>query len=416
LDTEEVTVLERHRDGLPELVEDTVELKQREGEPDPVRDTLAVLDTEGEEELERHRDGLPELVGDVEEVKHREGLPELVGECELERHNVEVGLPEREPLGDFEGLALAELDRHSEGLPELVLEIVELKHREGLPELVGECELDRHSVEVGLPEREPLGDFEGVALAELDRHSEGLPELVLEIVELKHREGLPELVGECELERHNVEVGLPEREPLGDFEGLALAELDRHSEGLPELVLEIVELKHKEGLPELVGECELDRHSVEVGLPEREPLGDFEGLALAELDRHSEGLPELVLEIVELKHREGLPELVGECELERHSVEVGLSEREPLGDFEGLVLELEERQRVGVGDSEEDVEGDPDTVEHTEGVELGDEERHNVVDCDIVPDTVSDCKEEALTLELRHFEGEKVCVAECDGE
>ena len=57
-----------------------------------------------------------------------------MGECELERQRVEEGLPEREPLEDFEGLPLAELDLHSEGLPELVLDTVELKHGDGLLE------------------------------------------------------------------------------------------------------------------------------------------------------------------------------------------------------------------------------------------------------------------------------------------
>ncbi len=67
-------------------------------------------------------------------------------------------------------------------------------------------------------------------------------------------------------------MGLPEREPLDDKDGLALVELDRHSEGLPELVLDIAELKLDAGLPDLVEECELERQRVEVGLPVREPL------------------------------------------------------------------------------------------------------------------------------------------------
>ncbi len=111
-------------------------------------------------------------------------------------------------------------------------------------------------------------------------------------------------MGECELERQSVEEGLPERELLGDCEGLLLNELDQHSEGLPELVLERVELKHGVGLPEKVGDCVEERQKNEVALPEREMLGEIEGLPLAELDPHNEGVPELV----------------GDCELERQSV------------------------------------------------------------------------------------------------
>ena len=115
-------------------------------------------------------------------------------------------------------------------------------------------------------------------------------------------------MGECELERQSVEEGLPEREPLGDFEGLPLAELDPHSEGLPELVIDTVELKHGDGLPEKVEECELEMQPVIEGLPERVPLGDNEGLLLNELEPLNEGLTELELDTVELKNGDRLLE------------------------------------------------------------------------------------------------------------
>ena len=111
---------------------------------------------------------------------------------------------------------------------------------------------------------------------------------------------------------------------------------------------------------------------------------------------------------------------LSECELvmvaERHSVGDCDNVPETDPDFDGEALALELRHFEGEKVCVAEWDGEKGTLGLSESELVMLAERHSVGDCDKVPDTDPDFDGEALALELRHFEGEKVCVAEWDGE